>query len=54
MEIKDKKGSQNSVADHLSCFHIPGTIDISDAFLTNIFLRYLVTLRHFHISSTSS
>ena len=32
MEIKDKKGSENSVADHLSCLHVLGTRDISDTF----------------------
>ena len=33
LEIKNKKGSKNSVADHLSCLHIPSTGDISDTFL---------------------
>ena len=33
LEIKDKKGSENSVADHLSCLHVSGTGDISDSFL---------------------
>ena len=32
LEIKDKKGSKNSVADHLSHLHITGTGDISDTF----------------------
>ena len=30
LEIKDKKGSKNSVADHLSCLHVSGTRDISN------------------------
>ena len=33
LEIRDKKGSENSVADHLSRFHVSGTGDISDSFL---------------------
>ena len=32
LEIKDKKGSENSVADHLSRLHVSGTRDISDSF----------------------
>ena len=32
LEIKDKKGSDNSVADHLSCLHVPGPRDIGDSF----------------------
>ena len=32
LEIKDKKGSENSVADHLSCLHVSGGRDISDTF----------------------
>ena len=32
LEIRDKKGSENSVADHLSHLHISGTGDISDSF----------------------
>ena len=32
LEIKDKKGSKNSVADHLSRLHISGTGDINDSF----------------------
>ena len=32
LEIKDKKGSENSVADHLSRLHNSGTGDISDSF----------------------
>ena len=32
LEIKDKKGSENSVADHLSHLHVPGEEDISDTF----------------------
>ena len=32
LEIKDKKGSENSVADHLPRLHIPGGRDISDTF----------------------
>ena len=32
LEIKDKKGSENSVADHLSCLHISGGGDIDDTF----------------------
>ena len=32
LEIKDKKGIENSVADHLSRLHISGTGDISDSF----------------------
>ena len=33
LEIRDKKGSENSVADHLSRLHVLGTRDISDSFL---------------------
>ena len=32
LEIRDKKGSKNSVADHLSRLHVSGTRDISDSF----------------------
>ena len=32
LEIKDKKGSENSVADHLSRHHISGGEDIGDTF----------------------
>ena len=32
LEIKDKKGSENSVADHLSRLHISGGEDIKDTF----------------------
>ena len=32
LEIKDKKGSENSVADHLSRLHISGVEDIGDTF----------------------
>ena len=32
LEIKDKKGSKNSVADHLSRLHVPGRGDTSDIF----------------------
>ena len=32
LEIRDKKGSENSVADHLSCLHVSGGEDISDTF----------------------
>ena len=32
LEIKDNKGSENSVADHLWCLHISGGGDISDTF----------------------
>ena len=32
LEIKDKKGSENSVADHLSRLHVSGMGDISDSF----------------------
>ena len=32
LEIKDKKGSENSVANHLSCLHVPGAGDIGDTF----------------------
>ena len=32
LEIRDKKGSENSVADHLSRLHVSGTRDISDSF----------------------
>ena len=32
LEIKDKKGSKNSVADHLSRLHISGGEDIGDTF----------------------
>ena len=33
LEIKDKKGIENSMADHLSRVHVSGTRDISDSFL---------------------
>ena len=32
LEIKDKKGSKNSMADHLSRLHVSCTRDISDSF----------------------
>ena len=32
LEIRDKKGSKNLVADHLSCLHVSDTGDISDSF----------------------
>ena len=32
LEITDKKGSENSMADHLSHLHVLGTGDISDSF----------------------
>ena len=32
LEIKDKKGRENSVADHLSRLHVLGMGDISDSF----------------------
>ena len=32
LEIRDKKGSENSVADHLSRLHVSGTRDISYSF----------------------
>ena len=32
LEIKDKKGSENSVVDHLSRLHVPGGGDITDTF----------------------
>ena len=32
LEIKDKKGSKNLVADHLSRLHVPGGGDIDDTF----------------------
>ena len=32
LEIRDKKGNENSVADHLSRLHVSGTGDISDSF----------------------
>ena len=32
LEIKDKKGSKNSKADHLSRLHVSGTGDIGDSF----------------------
>ena len=47
-EIKDKKGNENSVANHISCLHISGTEDISLHFLISIFLHYLTTLHGFH------
>ena len=33
LKIKHKKGSKNSVADHLSHLHVPGGGDIGDTFL---------------------
>ena len=41
LEIKDKKGSANSVADHLSRLHVPGTGDIGDTFLDEHLLAIL-------------
>ena len=32
LEIKDKKGSENSVADQLLRLHVPGARDIGDSF----------------------
>ena len=32
LEIRDKKGNENSVADHLSRLHVSSTGDISDSF----------------------
>ena len=32
LEIRDKKGGENSVADHLSCVDISGMGEISDSF----------------------
>ena len=32
LEIKDEKGSENSVADHWSCLHVPSAGDMSDTF----------------------
>ena len=32
LEIKDKKGSKNSMADHLSRLHVSSTGDISESF----------------------
>ena len=32
LEIRDKKGNENSVADHLSRLHTSSTGDISDSF----------------------
>ena len=50
LEIRDKKGSKNSVADHLSRLHILGTGDVSDS-SCSIFLQYLVMLLGSCISS---
>ena len=43
LEIKDKKGSENSVADHLSRLHISGGEDTGDTFLDE---HLLVILSH--------
>ena len=32
LEIKDKKGNENSLVDHLSCLHVSGRGDIGDIF----------------------
>ena len=32
LEIRDKKGRENSMADPLSCLHVSSTGDISDSF----------------------
>ena len=32
LEIRDKKGSENSVADHLSHLHVSSTRNISNSF----------------------
>ena len=36
LEIRDKKGNENSVAHHLSRLHISGKGDISDSFLEHL------------------
>ena len=38
LEIKDKKGSENSMADHLLRLHVSGARDIDDSFLDEHFL----------------
>ena len=53
-EIKYKKGSENSVADHLSRLHVPGAEDIVDSFLMSISLPSRATLPGTPTSSTSS
>ena len=42
LEIRDKKGRENSVADHLSRLHVSGTETFVIHFLMSIFLQYLV------------
>ena len=42
LEIRDKKGSENSVADHLSRLHVLGMGDISDSWFAHI-VNFLVT-----------
>ena len=50
LEIKDKKGSENSVADHLSRLHILGGEDIGDTFLDEHLLAILTHApRYAHI-----
>ena len=51
LEIRDKKGSENSVADHLSRLHVSGTKTLVTLFLMSIFLQYLVMLLGSRISS---
>ena len=43
LEIKDRMGSENSVADHLSCLHVPGRGNIGDTFPNE---HLLVILSH--------
>ena len=55
LEIKDKNGSENLVADHLSRLHISGGEDIGDTFPDKHLLAISsVTPLGTHTSSTSS
>ena len=54
LEIKDKKGSENSVADHLSRLHISGGEDIGDTFPDEHLLAISSHPPGTHTSSTSS
>ena len=58
LEIRDKKGSENSVADHLSRLHISGIGDISDSFPDEHLLAvsshapWFVHIINFHVTGS--
>ena len=67
LEIKDKKGSENSLADHLSCLHISGGGKIDDTFPHDHLLAisshapwhvmdimWPISQSHFHVSCLCS